>query len=373
VAVGLAGQSQLRLVVTDGGDGIAYDHADWGGARFLCGTVNNPPTPTIATPSAGTLFRVGDVISFSGSATDTESGTLPPGSLEWFVTLYHCPGIDCHTHPFLHTIGAGGSFTAPDHGDNSYFEISLWATDSGGATGTVTRRVDPQTSQVTFNSSPSGLQIVYGGTSRTTPFTVTSIVGSTQTISAPSPQGSNVFTSWSDGGAQQHNIVIGASNTTLAATFNGGTGSTTTYLSDLTPTSSTNGWGPMERDRSNGELGDTDGLTLTLNGATFAKGLGVHALSDLTYALSGSCSTRTFNATIGIDDEVGSLGSVVFQVYVDNVLRFTSPTLTGASASSPVSVSLTGASQLKLVVNDAGDGPSFDHADWADARVVCTP
>jgi hypothetical protein len=89
--------------------------------------------------------------------------------------------------------------------------------------------------------------------------------------------------------------------------------------------------------------------------------------------VSGSCSTRTFNATIGVDDEVGALGSVVFQVYVDNVLRFTSATLTGASASSPVSVSLTGASQLRLVVNDAGDGPSFDHADWADARVVCTP
>jgi len=373
VSVGLAGQSQLRLVVADGGDGVAFDHADWGSARFLCGTVNNPPTPTITSPAAGTLFRVGDVINFSGSATDTESGTLPPGSLEWTVTLQHCPGTDCHTHPFTHTVGAGGSFTVPDHGDNSFFEITLWATDSGGATGTVTRRLDPQTSQVTFNSSPSGLQVVYGSTGRTTPFTVTSIVGSTQTISAPSPQGSNVFTSWSDGGAQQHNIVIGASNTTLVANFNGGTGPTITYVSDLTPLSSTNGWGPIERDRSNGELGATDGLTLTLNGTTFAKGLGVHALSDVSYALTGSCSTRTFNATIGVDDEVGSLGSVVFQVYVDNILRFTSPTLTGASASSPVSVSLTGASQLRLVVTDAGDGPSYDHADWADARVVCSP
>ena len=102
VAVTLAGQSQLRLVVTDGGDGVTSDHADWGAARFLCGAVNNPPTPTITSPAAGTLFRVGDVISFSGSATDTENGTLPPASLEWTVTLYHCPGIDCHVHPFLH-------------------------------------------------------------------------------------------------------------------------------------------------------------------------------------------------------------------------------------------------------------------------------
>ena len=248
-------KNQLRLVVTDGGDGIAYDHADWGAARFLCGAVNNPPTPTIASPAAGTLFRVGDVISFSGSATDTESGSLPPSSLEWTVTLYHCPGTDCHVHPFQTTVGSGGSFTAPDHGDNSYFEITLWATDSGGATGTTTRVVNPRTSQVTFNTVPAGLQIVYGGQSHTTPFTATSIVGSTQTISAPSPQGSFVFGSWSDGGAQQHNITIGLSNTTLTANFNTGGSGTTTYVSDLTPTSSTNGWGPVERDRSNGELG----------------------------------------------------------------------------------------------------------------------
>ena len=372
VAVGLAGQSQLRLVVTDGGDGDASDHADWAGARFLCGTVNNPPTPTITTPATGTLFKVGDVISFSGSATDTENGTLPPSSLEWTVTLYHCPGVDCHAHPFLHTVGASGSFTAPDHGDNSYFEITLWATDNGGATATTTRTVNPETSQVTFNTSPTGLQIVYGGVSRSAPFTVTSIVGSTQTISAPSPQGNNVFSSWSDGGAQQHNITVGASNTTLTANFTTG-GSTTTYVSDLTPTSSTNGWGPIERDRSNGELGASDGGVLTLNGATFAKGLGVHAFSDVRYAVTGACTTRTFNATVGVDDETGSAGSVVFQVYVDDVLRYTSPTLTGASVSSTVSVSLTGATQLRLVVTDAGDGPTSDHADWADARIVCTP
>src|SRR5207247_1662349 len=46
------------------------------------------------------------------------------------------------------------------------------------------------------------------------------------------------------------------------------------YLSDLTWTSMTNGWGPVERDQSNGESGTGDGSTLTLNGTTYAKGLG---------------------------------------------------------------------------------------------------
>jgi hypothetical protein len=38
VAVPLSGQSTLRLVVTDGGDNVYFDHADWAGARFVCGS-----------------------------------------------------------------------------------------------------------------------------------------------------------------------------------------------------------------------------------------------------------------------------------------------------------------------------------------------
>jgi hypothetical protein len=317
------------------------------------------------------LFQVGDVINYSGSATDTENGTLPPSSLEWTITLYHCPGGDCHVHPFQHSVGASGSFTAPDHGDNSYFEITLWATDNGGATATTSRIVNPRTSQVTLNTVPSGLQVVYGGTTGTAPMTVTSIVGSTQTISVPSPQGAFTFQSWSDGGAQQHNITIGSSNTTRTATFGSGGGTSTRYLSDLTWTSMTNGWGPVERDRSNAELGATDGQTLTLNGTTYAKGLGAHAFSDVQFPLNGTCSS--FAATVGLDDEVGPLGSVVFQVLVDGVQRYTSGVMTGTTASNNVSVSLTGASVLALIVTDGGNGNAYDHADWADARIVCSP
>ena len=52
----------------------------------------------------------------------------------------------------------------------------------------------------------------------------------------------------------------------------------------------TNGWGPVEKDQSNGEAGATDGATITLNGVTYAKGLGAHAGSDVRYALNGACS-----------------------------------------------------------------------------------
>ena len=66
----------------------------------------------------------------------------------------------------------------------------------------------------------------------------------------------------------------------------------------------TNGWGPVEKDRSNGEAGASDGGTITLNGVTYAKGLGAHAASDIRYALNGACSV--FTAAVGVDDEMGA-------------------------------------------------------------------
>lgn len=36
IDISVAGASELRLVVTNGGDNIDYDHADWALARIEC-------------------------------------------------------------------------------------------------------------------------------------------------------------------------------------------------------------------------------------------------------------------------------------------------------------------------------------------------
>lgn len=144
---------------------------------------------------------------------------------------------------------------------------------------------------------------------------------------------------------------------------------TTYYLSDLTPTLATNGSGPVEKDKAVGEW-NTVGGTLTMQGSTWPKGLGTHALSDVRYALGGVC--QTFTAMIGVDDEVDFRGSVIFKVYADGAIAHTSGTMGGSMGAQPVSVSVAGAQELKLIVTDAGDGIAYDHADWADAKVVCT-
>ncbi|CAM3899247.1 NPCBM/NEW2 domain-containing protein [Deinococcus frigens] len=140
------------------------------------------------------------------------------------------------------------------------------------------------------------------------------------------------------------------------------------YLSDLQWTSATNGWGPVERDRSNGEQDVRDGTTLRVGGRVFAKGLGVHANSEIRYALGGQCNT--FSAFVGIDEEVRKLGSAQFKVFGDGRLLFDSGVRRGSDLSLPVDVSVAGVRELRLSVS-GGDNNYYDHADWGEAAVYC--
>ena len=142
------------------------------------------------------------------------------------------------------------------------------------------------------------------------------------------------------------------------------------YLSDLTPTSVVNGWGPYEKDKSNGEEFQ-DGLVMRLNGTTYTKGIGAHAASSLTYNLGGKCSA--FISDIGVDDEIPATdGTIIFQVYLDNVLSYNSGVMNGATATKQININTTGKNLMRLVITDAGDGIGSDHGDWAGARVNCT-
>jgi glucose/arabinose dehydrogenase/PKD repeat protein len=184
---------------------------------------NSPPTATINSPAAGTTWKVGDVISFSGSATDAQDGSLPPSALSWELIMNHCPS-NCHTHQVQSFTGvASGSFVAPDHEYPSYLELKLTATDSGGLTDTETLRLDPRTVTLTFQTVPGGLRLAVNGGEATATFTRTAIVGSTNTISAVTPQTkvkkTYSFQSWSDGGTQTHPIVAPATPTTYTARF----------------------------------------------------------------------------------------------------------------------------------------------------------
>jgi glucose/arabinose dehydrogenase len=213
------GSHQVDLRVSDGQG--ASDTLD---EPLTISAGNTPPAATMSAPLPTTTWKVGDTISFSGSATDREDGALAPSKLSWSLVMHHCPGGACHKHPVRDFAGvARGSFVAPDHGYPAYLKLRLTATDSGGLTDTKSVRLDPRTVVLSFRTNPTGLKLAVGSTQATAPFSRTVIVGSTNSVSAISPQtlGGRTyrFGSWSDGGAQTHNIVAPATAATYTATY----------------------------------------------------------------------------------------------------------------------------------------------------------
>ncbi len=85
------------------------------------GVANTPPTTSITSPSDISTYTEGDSITFSGSGSDAEDGTLTGTSLVW-------------TSSIDGEIGTGTSFTRDDLSVGMH-TITLTATDSDGATG----------------------------------------------------------------------------------------------------------------------------------------------------------------------------------------------------------------------------------------------
>ena len=257
-----AGDYRVWLRVTDG-QGLS-DTLD---QPITISAGNTAPTATINSPLSTTTWEVGDTISFSGSATDQQDGSLGASSLTWSLILHHCSSENsCHQHPLQDFAGvASGSFVTPDHEYPSHLELKLTARDSGALTDTKSVRLDPKTVVLSFSSEPSGLQLTVGSSaSQPTPFTRTVIVGSKNTVSAPSPQTSGgisyQFSSWSDSGAQSHLIAAPDANTTYTATY--------TAAPDTTPPNTTILSGPsgnIKQTNASFTFSGTDNVTPPAN------------------------------------------------------------------------------------------------------------
>jgi hypothetical protein len=299
---------RVRLVVTDAGNGKNYDHADWAGARLVS---DANPLVSLTRTSSGDINENGGTAGFLFSRQSGLSGALDVN----FTT--------------------GGNATR-----GADYELHLGGADGPLITGNA----------LTIPDGSASVQVT--------------AVAINDSILDP---GENIILSVAVGSGYQLGFP---SSNSLNILDDEGSASALKYLSDLPIVSSINGWGPVEKDRSNGETGASDGNPIRLDGITYAKGLGVHANSEIVYNLTGGYDT--FNAVIGVDDEVGNNGSVIFQVFADGVKVYDSGVRTGAQPAIPISVNIAGATQLKLVVTNAGDGNAFDHADWADARIIAS-
>ena len=137
-----------------------------------------------------------------------------------------------------------------------------------------------------------------------------------------------------------------------------------TYVSDLTATSATTGYGTIQKDKS------ISGNPLTLKGVVYSKGIGTHAASSISYNIAGKFTT--FVATAGIDQEEDGKGNgyVDFQVIGDGKILFDSGVLTNDQIAQ-ISVNVSGVQNLTLVAtNGIANSIDYDHADWAGAELL---
>ncbi|HEY5346201.1 MAG TPA: NPCBM/NEW2 domain-containing protein [Verrucomicrobiae bacterium] len=148
----------------------------------------------------------------------------------------------------------------------------------------------------------------------------------------------------------------------LAAFTAGIASAETVWLDDLNLAAATQGWGKPHKNQS------VEGHTLTIGGKTFERGFGTHAEGTLRVNLGGGA--QKFSASVGVDDEVNKnpAASVEFIVRGDGKTLWHSGVMKAGDAAKDCEVDLTGVKSLVLQVSDAGDGNSFDHADWADAK-----
>jgi hypothetical protein len=115
------------------------------------------------------------------------------------------------------------------------------------------------------------------------------------------------------------------------------------------------------------------GGQLRCAGKLYLKGLGVHSASRLTYDLDQPY--RFLQAELGIDDQTQGGGSVEFRVFVDTgngtwQPRYTSLIQRGGESPTAMSVDLTDAKRISLLVEFADRGDELDDADWLNARLI---
>jgi PKD repeat protein len=206
-----SGTYSVRLRVTDTHGASATSAA----FTVTVGSGNTPPTAVIDAPLTTDKWRANGTVLFAGSGQDAEDGDLDPQSMTWTFILHHCPS-NCHAHT-LSTFSdvASGSLTAPDHEYPSHLELVLEVRDSGGMSDTASLLLFPETVTIALASVPPGASLLLNGVPVVPPFQASVIADSNNSLGAPSPQilggATYAFESWSDGGAQNHNLTASAS------------------------------------------------------------------------------------------------------------------------------------------------------------------
>jgi glucose/arabinose dehydrogenase/PKD repeat protein len=212
------GTFQATLTVTDSG-GLESSPS-----TMTVYSGEHAPSVTITSPPPDRRFHVGQTVNLSAVADDQEDGSLPGSSMVWTVRLHHAN----HFHPQAGPVtGASLSTSYPPPEElpattNSFLVATLKVTDSHGISTKVKQQLLPKLVRLKFDSAPHGARVVIGGERRTTATTVTSWAGYVFPVRARDQNirgHAYTFSTWSDGGAQSHDITTPGTAHTYVARF----------------------------------------------------------------------------------------------------------------------------------------------------------
>jgi Bacterial Ig domain len=178
-------------------------------------TTGSGPTATILEPNAATIVAANEGIAFRGEATDPLCGPLPDSAFTWtFERVNDAQSVEVQKSPGV----KNGSFTIPASESvnfngfegNIRYRITLNVINGRGQKATSFIDIDPKKVKLKFNTVPTGLTLYVDGNPRTAPFDFDTLSGFSHSIEArDQAKGGLSYTleSWSDKGAQQHDIL----------------------------------------------------------------------------------------------------------------------------------------------------------------------
>jgi PKD repeat protein len=212
----------MTLTVTDGS---GLTNAITKQITVPAGTQNQPPTASITSPAAGSSSVQGTTVSFGGTGSDPEDGSLSGASLVWTSSLDG-------------QIGTGTSFSKTNLSVGTH-TITLTATDSKGAIGTASRSI---TVTAPVNQSPSANITAPAAGSSSVQGTTVSFAGTGSDPEDGSLSGASlVWTSSLDGqigtgtSFSKTNLSVGTHTITLTVTDSkGATGTTSRSITVTT-------------------------------------------------------------------------------------------------------------------------------------------
>jgi len=141
------------------------------------------------------------------------------------------------------------------------------------------------------------------------------------------------------------------------------------YLMDLEPKNEPKpGWLPAGKKWAgmNGKVTLMSALEHK-GGITYQKSLYAQATTEIVYVIPEGCTMFAAAAGLGNNDR---RTSVVFKVLVDGAVKYQSPIYRAGKPVLPVVVDVRGGKELRLILEDGGDGIFYDYAWWGEARLI---